>query len=99
MLGGWQGVRYASSEGRNWLPRVLLLLTFENETGTVGKALDRAPEVALWVWIAWIPQLLISLQRPESGHVKRILVQLALNYPQVHPLPCTACNASHFPQT
>jgi len=26
---------------------VLLLLTFENETGVVGKALDRAPEARL----------------------------------------------------
>lgn len=76
-------MRYHSHEGRNLLPRVLLLLTFENDSGIVGKALDRAPEVPLWVWIAWIPQLLISLQRPESGHVKRILVQLALTYPQV----------------
>lgn len=86
----WQGVRYHSHEGRSWLPRVLLLLTFDNESGLVGKALDRAPEVPLWVWIAWIPQLLISLQRPESVHVKRILVQLAINYPQVRLWPRAA---------
>ncbi len=44
---GWrvQGVRYHSQNARDLLPRVLLLLTFENETGVVGKALDRAPEV------------------------------------------------------
>ena len=40
-----QGVRYHSQNARDLLPRVLLLLTFENETGVVGKALDRAPEV------------------------------------------------------
>ena len=43
-----QGVRYHSQNARDLLPRVLLLLTFENETGVVGKALDRAPEVRLF---------------------------------------------------
>jgi transformation/transcription domain-associated protein len=40
-------------------------------------------QVPLWVWITWIPQLLVSLQRPESLHCKRILTLLALSYPQV----------------
>ena len=45
-----------------------------------------AMQVPLWVWIAWIPQLLVSLQRPESLHCKRILTLLALSYPQARPL-------------
>ena len=46
-------------------------------------------QVPLWVWIAWIPQLLVSLQRPESLHCKRILTLLALSYPQAwHQFAC-----------
>ncbi len=45
-------------------------------------------QVPLWVWIAWIPQLLVSLQRPESLHCKRILTLLALSYPQARPPRC-----------
>ena len=34
-------------------------------------------QVAHWVWLAWLPQLLTSLQRSEVVYTKRILVDLA----------------------
>lgn len=40
-------------------------------------------EVPLWVWLMWIPQLLIGLQRAELPHVKKILTALAIHHPQV----------------
>ena len=39
--------------------------------------------MAHWVWLAWLPQLLTSLQRPEVVYTKRILVDLARIFPQV----------------
>ena len=52
-------------------------------------------QVPLWVWIAWIPQLLVSLQRPESLHCKRILTLLALSYPQARPRRCACSHTRH----
>lgn len=40
-------------------------------------------EVPSWVWLAWLPQLLMSLPRPEAQVVKPILQQLATIAPQV----------------
>lgn len=39
-------------------------------------------QLAHSVWLAWLPQLLLSLQRPEAPFVKRILSDLARVYPQ-----------------
>ena len=36
-----QAVKHGSCAGRTMLPRVLHLLSFENEAGAVGRALDR----------------------------------------------------------
>ena len=42
-----QSVRYGSAAGRWLLPRVLHLLSFDNESGVVGQAVDsRANEVS-----------------------------------------------------
>lgn len=59
------------------LPRVLHLLSFENEMGVVGTQMDaHRDQLPLWVWFTWIPQLLTSLQRAEAQHVKPILSAL-----------------------
>jgi transformation/transcription domain-associated protein len=44
--------------------------------------MDRQTDMPLWVLVVWIPQLLMSLQRPEVVHIKRLLVQLSLAFPQ-----------------
>ena len=70
------------------LPRMLNLLSFENEAGGVGAAVERGiREVALWVWLPWLPQLLMSLQRPEAPVIKQLLIHLAIAFPQARPLP------------
>ena len=43
-------------------------------------------EVALWVWLPWLPQLLMSLQRPEAPVIKQLLIHLAIAFPQACPL-------------
>lgn len=41
-------------------------------------------QVPHWVWLAWVPQLLSGLQRPEAYYCKRILQELSRLFPQVH---------------
>eukprot|EP00958_Prasinococcus_capsulatus_P028071 scaffold6247_cov416-Prasinococcus_capsulatus_cf.AAC.17 len=78
-----QGIKYGNASGRSKLARVWSLLSFDNVNGLVGKAIDKhADGVPLWVWLMWIPQLLVSLQRPEAVHVKAILMRIARVYPQ-----------------
>ncbi|GFR40173.1 hypothetical protein Agub_g730, partial [Astrephomene gubernaculifera] len=78
-----QAVRLGSSSGRALLPRLLYLLSFENAGGVVGSHLDKQhAELPPWVWFAWVPQLLASLQRPEAPHVKLLLQQVSAAHPQ-----------------
>lgn len=78
-----QGIKYGISNARSHLARVLYLLSFDNQNKTVGKAFDKYGEqVPHWVWLSWIPQLLLSLQRPEASHCKTVLSKLAAVYPQ-----------------
>lgn len=77
-----QAVRHGSSNKGAAIGRVLQLLSFSNQDGSVGKAFDKYSELPLWVWLVWIPQLLQSLQRPEAKHVKPVLVQLSHMFPQ-----------------
>ena len=46
-----QGVRFGNPAARAAIPRILQLLSFDNEpSGVVGATLDRlAPELPLWV--------------------------------------------------
>lgn len=79
-----QGIKYGSSHGRSHLARVLYLLSFDNQNGTVGKAFDKYGEhLPHWFWLSWIPQLLLSLQRPEAQNCRAILLKLANVFPQV----------------
>ena len=79
----WQGIRHGSEAARSMLPRMLNLLSFENESGGVGAAVERGiREVPLWVWLPWLPQLLMSLQRPEASVIKQLLIHLAIAFPQ-----------------
>lgn len=69
---------------RGWLGRVLVLLSFENDEGTVSRALERnLGDIPLPAWLHWIPQLLMSLQRSEAAIAKRVLLHCAMNFPQV----------------
>lgn len=55
-----QGVRLGSEEARDLIPRLLLLLSFDDAGGAVGGELSRAVaagDVPTWVWFMWIPQV------------------------------------------
>ena len=80
----FQGIKYGVSNSRSHLARILYLLSFDTPNEPVGRALDKYLEqLPHWVWLSWIPQLLLSLQRSEAQHCKLVLLKIAQVYPQV----------------
>lgn len=78
-----QGVKFSIPNSRSHLARVLYLLSFDTSNEPVGRAFDKyLDQIPQWVWLSWIPQLLLSLQRPEAPHCKLVLLKIATVYPQ-----------------
>ncbi|XP_022879771.1 transcription-associated protein 1-like isoform X2 [Olea europaea var. sylvestris] len=78
-----QGIKFGSPNSRSHLARVLYLLSFDSSNEPVGRAFDKyLDQVPHWVWLSWIPQLLLSLQRTEAPHCKLVLLKIATVYPQ-----------------
>ncbi|KAK4258368.1 hypothetical protein QN277_007826 [Acacia crassicarpa] len=78
-----QGIKFGVSNSRSHLARVLYLLSFDTPSEPVGRAFDKyLDQIPHWVWISWIPQLLLSLQRTEAPHCKLVLLKIAIVYPQ-----------------
>ncbi|KAH1158068.1 hypothetical protein GLYMA_11G077000v4 [Glycine max] len=78
-----QGIKFGVSNSRSHLARVLYLLSFDTPNEPVGRSFDKYYEqVPHWVWLSWIPQLLLSLQRTEAPHCKLVLLKIATLYPQ-----------------
>ncbi|XP_024180311.1 transformation/transcription domain-associated protein isoform X2 [Rosa chinensis] len=78
-----QGIKFGISNSRSHLARVLYLLSFDTPNEPVGRAFDKyLDQIPHWVWLSWIPQLLLSLQRTEAPHCKLVLLKIATVYPQ-----------------
>ncbi|EPS72877.1 hypothetical protein M569_01879, partial [Genlisea aurea] len=78
-----QGIKFGIPNSRSHLARVLYLLSFDTPMESVGRPFDKFwDQVPNWVWLAWIPQLLLSLQRPEAPHCKIVLLKIAAVFPQ-----------------
>ncbi|KAK1363493.1 Histone acetyltransferase SAGA, TRRAP/TRA1 component, PI-3 kinase superfamily [Heracleum sosnowskyi] len=78
-----QGIKYGISNSRSHLARVIYLLSFDTPKESVGRAFDKyLDQIPHWLWLYWIPQLLISLQRTEAPHCKLVLLKIAFYYPQ-----------------
>lgn len=78
-----QGIKYGVSSSRSHLARVLYLLSFDTPNEPVGRAFDKfIDQIPHWVWLSWVPQLLLSLQRTEAPHCKLVLLKIATVYPQ-----------------
>ncbi|CAG9462087.1 unnamed protein product [Pedinophyceae sp. YPF-701] len=45
------------------------------------------PEIPAWVWLSWLPQILVSLHLPEAQLARRILMHLGKAHPQATYLP------------
>ncbi|CEG01408.1 Tetratricopeptide-like helical [Ostreococcus tauri] len=78
-----QGVRNNVQENRHELLHVVRMLAFDANTSAVGGAIMRHLEyLPKWVWIPWIPQLLLSLGHNETQYARSILLQIVAAYPQ-----------------
>ncbi|KAE8707127.1 hypothetical protein F3Y22_tig00110387pilonHSYRG00919 [Hibiscus syriacus] len=78
-----QGIKFGVSNSRSYLARVLYLLSFDTPSEPVGRSFDKyLDQIPHWVWLSWIPQLLLSLQRTEAPHCKLVLLKIATVYPQ-----------------
>lgn len=78
-----QGIKFGIPNSRSHLARVLYLLSFDTTNEPVGRAFDKyLDQIPHWVWLSWIPQLLLSLQRSEAPHCKLVLLKVATVYPQ-----------------
>ncbi|GMH24561.1 hypothetical protein Nepgr_026404 [Nepenthes gracilis] len=78
-----QGIKFGISNSRSHLARVLYLLSFDTPNEPAGRAFDKyLDQIPHWVWLSWIPQLLLSLQRIEAPHCKLVLLKIATVYPQ-----------------
>ncbi|GAB2260071.1 hypothetical protein Droror1_Dr00010926 [Drosera rotundifolia] len=78
-----QGIKFGIPNSRSLLGRVLYLLSFDTQNEPVGRAFDKyLDQVPHWVWLSWIPQLLLSLQRTEAPHAKLVLLKISAVYPQ-----------------
>ncbi|KAM7524076.1 hypothetical protein LguiA_013978 [Lonicera macranthoides] len=78
-----QGIKFGIPNSRSYLARVLYLLSFDTPNEPVGRAFDKyLDQIPHWVWLSWIPQLLLSLQRTEAQHCKLVLLKIATVYPQ-----------------
>ncbi|KAI9394585.1 hypothetical protein POPTR_005G114300v4 [Populus trichocarpa] len=78
-----QGIKFGVSNSRSHLARVLYLLSFDTPSESVGRAFDKyLDQIPHWVWLSWIPQLLLSLQRTEAPHCKLVLLKIATVFPQ-----------------
>ncbi|KAJ0977309.1 hypothetical protein J5N97_012783 [Dioscorea zingiberensis] len=79
----FQGIKYGVSNSRSHLARILYLLSFDTPDKPVGRTFDKyLDQIPHWVWLSWIPQLLLSLQRNEAPHCKHVLLKIATVYPQ-----------------
>lgn len=64
------------------LARVLQLVSYEDGSGLLVSALTMGVgAVPVWVWLNWLPQLLIGLTRPESEACRRVLMAVGIAYP------------------
>ncbi|KAH9611581.1 hypothetical protein KSS87_004438 [Heliosperma pusillum] len=73
-----QGIKFGIPNSRSYLVRVLYLLSFDTANEPAGKAFDKyLDQIPHWVWLSWIPQLLLSLQRTEAPHCKLVLLKIA----------------------
>ena len=78
-----QAAKHGPQRFRHELVNVLHLLAFSEHTNAVGRAMAKHVDaIQRWVWIPYIPQLLLSLLNREAPHAKALLLRLAQAHPQ-----------------
>ncbi|GJT18904.1 transformation/transcription domain-associated protein-like protein isoform X2 [Tanacetum coccineum] len=72
-----QGIKFGIPNSRSHLA-VLYLISFDTPNEPVGRAFDKfVDQIPHWVWLSWIPQLLLS-QRSEVPHCKLVMLKLPI---------------------
>jgi transformation/transcription domain-associated protein len=78
-----QSIKHSPKDHGKRVVKIIHALGFSKHPVAVGRALQRHVDaIPLWVWIDWIPQLLLVLLRPEAPHAKAVLTRLACAHPQ-----------------
>ncbi|KAK3867130.1 hypothetical protein Pcinc_027378 [Petrolisthes cinctipes] len=76
------------SKSRKYLAKVLWLLSYDDENGSLSEAVDRyCVGVPAIQWLPWIPQLLTCLVRPEGKVIINLLNQVGRMFPQAVYFP------------
>lgn len=76
------------SKSRKYLAKVLWLLSYDDEAGSLSEAVDHyCVGVPAIQWLPWIPQLLTCLVRPEGKVIINLLNQVGRMFPQAVYFP------------
>ncbi|XP_048580263.1 transformation/transcription domain-associated protein isoform X2 [Nematostella vectensis] len=76
------------SKCRKYLARVIWLMTYDDEKGSIADAVDKyCVGVPPLHWLPWIPQLLSCLVRREGQKILNLLCNIGRVYPQAMYFP------------
>lgn len=65
-----QAIHHRCNSARLMIARVLWLLSMDDQHGILIQAFEtHGKQLPIWIWIIWIPQLLMALGRPEAPQV------------------------------
>ncbi|GLD94889.1 hypothetical protein PINS_up003514 [Pythium insidiosum] len=80
-----QAIHHRCNAARLMIARVLWLLSMDdpNGNGSLVQSFEtHGKQLPIWIWIIWIPQLLMALRRPEAPQIRGLLRGLSAKFPQ-----------------
>ncbi|KAE8910303.1 hypothetical protein PF005_g1396 [Phytophthora fragariae] len=78
-----QAIHHRCNSARLMIARVLWLLNMDDRRGILIQAFEtHGKQLPIWIWIIWIPQLLMALGRPEAPQIRGLLRGLSAKFPQ-----------------
>ncbi|KAI9995811.1 hypothetical protein PInf_012879 [Phytophthora infestans] len=78
-----QAIHHRCNSARLMIARVLWLLNLDDRRGVLIQAFEtHGKQLPIWIWIIWIPQLLMALGRPEAPQIRGLLRGLSAKFPQ-----------------
>lgn len=78
-----QAIHHRCNSARLMVARVLWLLSMDDQNGVLIQAFEtHGKQLPIWIWIIWIPQLLMALGRPEAPQIRGLLRGLSAKFPQ-----------------
>ncbi|CAH0477213.1 unnamed protein product [Peronospora belbahrii] len=78
-----QAIHHRCNSARLMIARVLWLLNMDDRHGALIQAFEtHGKQLPIWIWIIWIPQLLMALGRPEAPQIRGLLRGLSAKFPQ-----------------